>query len=142
MAIGKRMAVASISKMSKLQSNPSARPLSPHLQVYRLPLTAMLSITHRITGVILSLGLIFVVWVLFQIVTDPVGYEAIRGFLQTWLGRVCLWLWTLSLFVHFNHGIRHLLWDIGWGFEREALNKHSIVELAVALILSIVVWLF
>lgn len=142
MAIGKKTAVASIFNMSKSQPNPSARPLSPHLQVYRLPLTAILSITHRITGVILSLGLVFLVWELLQIVTDPLGYESTRTFLQSWLGRVFLWLWTLSLFVHFNHGIRHLLWDIGWGFERDALNKHSLIELAVALILSIVVWLF
>ncbi len=128
--------------MSKPQSNSSARPLSPHLQVYRLPLTALLSITHRITGVILCLGLFFLVWVLLQMAADPVGYEALRDFLQTWIGRLILWLWTLSLFVHFSHGIRHLLWDLGWGFAKDTLDKHGFIELAAALILSLAVWLF
>ncbi|WP_460034425.1 succinate dehydrogenase, cytochrome b556 subunit [Methylothermus subterraneus] len=115
----------------------SSRPLSPHLQVYRLPLTAWLSISHRITGVILSFGLLVLVALLLA-VPNPPRYEAILGFLRGWVGRAWLWLWILALFVHFCHGIRHLLWDLGFGLERAVLLRHSRWELGVAVALTLI----
>lgn len=118
-----------------------SRPLSPHLQIYRLPLTAWLSISHRITGVILILGLLAVVAVLFAVAESPPLYQAIHRFLAGWAGRGVLLIWLLALFVHFCHGVRHLIWDLGFGLERSALTRHSRWELWVAAGLTLLVWL-
>lgn len=118
-----------------------SRPLSPYLQVYRLPLTAWLSISHRISGVILSFGLLAVVGVLFAAAQSPPCYEAIQGFLAGWAGRALLLVWLLALFIHFCHGIRHLIWDLGFGLQRQALTRHSLWELGAAVALTLLAWL-
>ncbi|MBN2700020.1 MAG: succinate dehydrogenase, cytochrome b556 subunit [Methylothermaceae bacterium] len=116
-------------------------PLSPHLQVYRLPLTPLLSITHRITGVVLSIGLLAVVGMLLAVAESPSAYEAIRGFLSGWIGRGLILIWLLALFVHFCHGVRHLIWDLGYGFERSDLTRHGVWEVAAAVALAFLTWL-
>ncbi len=118
-----------------------SRPLSPHLQVYRLPLTAWLSISHRIAGLILSFGLLAVVAVLLAAAQSPSSYEALRGFLKGWAGRMLLLIWLLAVFVHFCHGIRHLIWDLGFGFQRPALVRYSLWELVAAAALTLAAWL-
>lgn len=123
-----------------MDSHPS-RPLSPHLQVYRLPLTAWLSISHRISGVILSIGLLAIVMVLLAVAESPFWYEAGRKFLASWVGKGLLLLWVLALFIHVCHGIRHLLWDIGIGLERLVLSRYSRWELGTAVGLTLIAWL-
>ncbi len=118
------------------------RPLSPHLQIYRLPLTAWLSITHRITGVVLGFGLIGLVGFVLALAGDGTAYTAMQRGLQSPVGRLLLFLWLLALFLHFCHGIRHLLWDLVWGFERERLACHSVIELIAALGLTGLSWLW
>ena len=111
------------------------RPLSPHLQVYRLPLTAWLSITHRATGVFLSLGMILLVILLLAVAQGPESFASIRSFLQSFIGRLLLWGWIYSLLLHLCHGLRHLIWDTGHGFERETLNRFAAYELMASVIL-------
>ncbi len=124
-----------------LTTGDMSRPLSPHLQIYRLPLTALLSITHRITGVALALGLLGLVVIVVAIAYDRAGFTAIQGFLNGLFGQVILFVWLLALFLHFCHGIRHLLWDVMTGFDRERLTRHSQWELAAALGLTVLSWL-
>ncbi len=119
-----------------------SRPLSPHLQIYRLPLTALLSITHRITGVALVLGWLVTVAVVVAVAGDGAAYEAIQDFLTGAPGRALLLLWLLALFLHFCHGVRHLLWDVLLGFERRRLTRDSALELASALGLALATWLW
>ena len=99
------------------------RPLSPHLQVYRFQMTMALSILHRITGVGLIGGaLLFTYW----ISSATYGAEAFataQGFLGSWFGRTVLLGLTVALFYHLGNGIRHLAWDIGWGYEMETLTR-------------------
>src|SRR5690348_15437891 len=95
---------------STTRGSAPARPLSPHLQVYRLPLTAVMSITHRITGVGLSLGLIVVTVWLVAAAYGPEAYDAFAGFMVSWLGLLILLGFSLALFFHLCNGIRHLLW--------------------------------
>lgn len=120
---------------------PDKRPLSPHLQIYRLPLTAILSITHRITGVILSLGLLVSVWLLWALAENSDGLGSFLTFTRSLAGKSLIGLWILALFVHFCHGIRHLLWDLGLAFERDRLGRHSLIELVAAVILALLAWL-
>ena len=91
-------------------------PLSPHLQVYRLPLTGLISISHRITGVLLSMGLILFVFMLISIAKGPDAYNAMQSLMSLWLAQLVYWGFIYALFFHLCHGVRHLLWDIGETF--------------------------
>ena len=116
------------------------RPLSPHLQVYRLPMTALLSITHRATGVFLSLGMIVLVVFLLAIAQGSASFDYVHSFLQSWLGRLFLWAWIYALLFHLCHGFRHLIWDTGHGFERDRLNRLAAYEILASLLLFLAVF--
>lgn len=113
------------------------RPLSPHLQVYRLPLTGLVSITHRITGVMLSVGLLLFVYVLAAIAAGEERYLAMQSFMALWVGQLIYWGFIYALFFHLCHGIRHLIWDVGKTFDRATLTGYALVELLVAAALTL-----
>ena len=115
-------------------------PLSPHLQVYRLPLTALLSITHRFTGVVLALGMPVLTGVLVAAATDAALYEHARVRLSAWWGQVLLVLWSAALYFHLCNGVRHLFWDAGLGFGVAAAHRTSLWTLAAALALTVLTW--
>lgn len=96
---------------------PRDRPLSPHLQIYRWQWTMLLSIMHRMTGVALALGMIWLVWWLVAAATGPEAFENAQAFAAHWFGRLILLGFTWALFYHLSNGIRHLFWDAGRGFE-------------------------
>jgi len=106
-----------------------SRPLSPHLQVYRLPLTAVVSILHRMTGVLLTLGLILFVISLAQIQEGASAFKAMQSLIQHPLAELSIWLMIYAVFFHLCHGIRHLFWDIGEGYEKILMNYYLILEL-------------
>ncbi|MDD5036096.1 MAG: succinate dehydrogenase, cytochrome b556 subunit [Methylococcaceae bacterium] len=112
------------------------RPLSPHLQVYRLPLTAKLSILHRASGVLLYLGTVLLALMLMAVAQGPDGFALSQSLLGSVLGKLFLWGWIFALFFHLCHGVRHLLWDTGHGFERETLGRFARYEIAVSLALT------
>jgi succinate dehydrogenase / fumarate reductase cytochrome b subunit len=112
------------------------RPLSPHLQVYRLPITAMLSISHRATGVFLSLGAIFWVAYLMAAAQGDDSFATVQSLLNSIPGRLGLWVWVYSLMFHLCHGIRHLVWDTVHGLDREVLERHAYLELAASVALT------
>lgn len=118
----------------------SKHPMSPHLQIYRLPLTALLSITHRITGVILTLGCIVLVWILAAAANSIVYYEAMIPHLQSWYGQLFLLGFIFSLYLHFCNGVRHLFWDVGYGFELETVDLTAKLAIALAVILTVATW--
>ncbi len=93
------------------------RPLSPHIQIYKPQLTTVLSISHRATGLALSVGTIFLVWWLLAGADSPEAYAEAQGFFGSWLGIILLIGWTYSLFFHLCNGIRHLAWDTGYGLD-------------------------
>lgn len=113
-----------------------ARPLSPHLQVYKLPLSANLSILHRGTGVFLSIGLLLLVCWVASIADGRDAYSAFQGFAGHWLVKLMLVGWTFALFYHLCNGIRHLYWDIGRGYEIASLNKSGWLAVIVATLLT------
>ena len=96
---------------------PAPRPLSPHLSIYKPQLTSVLSISHRLTGVVLSVGTVLLVWWLVAAASGERAFAAAQGFWGSWIGLLLLFGWTFSLFFHLCNGIRHLLWDAGWGFD-------------------------
>jgi succinate dehydrogenase / fumarate reductase cytochrome b subunit len=117
------------------------RPLSPHLQVYRPQLTTVLSILHRITGVGLGLGTFLLTWWLVAAATSADAFGMVQGFLGSAFGLLLLFGWTLALFFHMCNGIRHLAWDLGFGFEKTEYHLTGWVAVAASLILTVLVWI-
>ncbi len=117
------------------------RPLSPHLQIYRLPLTAITSIVHRATGVAAAVGMIYLVIWLMGIAEGASAFQDTQSFLESGFGRVLLFFWTFALFFHFVHGIRHLVWDAGFTFESAELDRNAVIEIGAAAGLTVLVWI-
>lgn len=121
--------------------NTSSRhPTSPHLQIYRLPLTALLSIVHRASGVVLTIGALLLIWVLAALAGGPDAYAPVQAILQSWFGQLVLFALTFALYFHFCNGIRHLFWDVGMGFELETSDKTARLVIIVAVVLTIATW--
>ncbi|MGR9100068.1 MAG: succinate dehydrogenase, cytochrome b556 subunit [Gammaproteobacteria bacterium] len=116
----------------------NSRPLSPHLQIYRLPLTGIISISHRATGVFLALGLAVFATSLVFIASGREAYDEMQKWLSFLPVRLIVWAFVFSMFFHLCHGIRHLIWDTGTGFERADMNKFAYVELGAAVLLTTV----
>jgi len=95
------------------------RPLSPHLQVYRPQITSVLSILHRGTGVVLSIGVLVLTYWLIAIATGEAAYTDAHAMLGGGLFRLCYVGWCFCFFYHLANGVRHLVWDVGIGLERE-----------------------
>lgn len=118
------------------------RPLSPHLQVYRLPLTAVVSVTHRMTGVLLAAGLILFVVSLAVIQCGASSFDAMQALIQQPFMSVALWLMVYALFFHLCHGVRHLIWDAGEGYEKPLMNYYILLEMFAAIALTLLSFLF
>lgn len=116
------------------------RPLSPHLTIYRWPVTMMTSIVHRITGMALSVGLVILAWWLISISNGPEGFEAFHAVMDTPLGILVLFGLTWSLAFHFLSGLRHLAWDLGYGFTKQASRQGSIAVIALSLIVAVAIF--
>ncbi len=112
------------------------RPTSPHLQVYKLPLTGIISITHRMTGVMLTAGLMVFVYVISALAGGADSYAAMQALMKLWLLKLLGWGFVYALFFHLCHGVRHLIWDAGNSFEAAALNRYAMLELAASLLLT------
>ena len=128
-------------RVKRIEMAMTKRPLSPHLQVYRLPMTAVFSITHRLTGVVLSLGLVILAFLLKALADGPESYFGMQGFFASIAGRIFLSIWVFALFFHLCHGIRHLIWDTGYGFTPETLDRDAWIEFAASIVLTLAVWL-
>ena len=117
------------------------RPISPHLQIYRMPITAVLSVLHRGTGAVLFLGLLLMIAVLASIASGEDNWLIMQEFLSSWLGYLILFGFTFSLYYHLCNGIRHLLWDIGKGLSVSSLHKSAIIVLLSSVILTLLTWI-
>lgn len=118
------------------------RPLSPHLQVYKLPLTALMSITHRITGAALSVGTLLVAAFFIAAATGREEYDFVMGLATSTIGMVILFLWSAALYFHMCNGIRHMIWDIGKNFDKASAMRSNYYVIAGALALTVGTWAF
>lgn len=116
------------------------RPQSPHLQVYRLPLNAILSILHRMTGVGLTFGLVLLVGVLITAAAGSQAYQVVQALLTHWLGQLVLLGFTLALYYHLCAGIRHLFWDAGHGYEPVTTQRTAWAVMGGAVVLTALTW--
>lgn len=116
------------------------RPMSPHLQVYRWPISMALSILHRITGVALGVGTLMLTWWLVAAASSDDVFDRAQWFMGSALGLLLLFGWSVALIFHFFSGIRHLFWDAGHGFESPTYNTTGWAVLIATGVCSVLVW--
>lgn len=118
-----------------------ARPLSPHLQVYRFEWPMLLSITHRITGVGLVAGAVVFVWWLTALAIGPAYFAMTQSLLGSWLGRLLLLGWSWAAFYHLCNGVRHLCWDAGLGLDLRTARASGAVVAVLSVLLTLLAWI-
>lgn len=117
------------------------RPLSPHLQVYRWQITMVMSILHRVSGIVLTLGAFGLAWWLLAMAAGGEQAAFAAACLGSPFGRVALFGFSLALVYHLLNGIRHLLWDIGWGYEIPELYKSGYIVAALTVVFTALIWI-
>ena len=122
--------------------NDSKNPLSPHLQIYKWHISSLLSITHRISGVINLLALILIFFWLIALSLGENNYESFLLIINSFFGKFILIGFTWSMTFHLLSGVRHLIWDLGYGFEIKTANISGMIVIISSLVLTIIFWLF
>ena len=122
--------------------NDSKNPLSPHLQIYRWHISSLLSITHRIAGIINLLALILIFFWLTALSFGENSYELFLLIINSFFGKFILIGFTWSMNFHLLSGIRHLAWDLGYGFEIKTANISGIIVIITSLVVTVTFWLF
>ena len=122
--------------------NDSNNPLSPHLQIYRWHISSLVSITHRISGIINLIALILIFFWLLVLSFSENNYELFLLIINSFVGKFILigFVWSMSF--HLLSGIRHLAWDLGYGFEIKTANISGIIVIISSLFVTILFWLF
>lgn len=117
--------------------NRGNRPLSPHLTIYRPQMSSMTSIFVRLTGIGLALGFVLVIWWLLAASTNASYFETVNGLLTSWFGGLVMILSLLALWYHTLGGIRHLIWDMGYGFDLKTADIMGYIMLGGSVVLTI-----
>ncbi|MHA6688605.1 succinate dehydrogenase, cytochrome b556 subunit [Mesorhizobium sp. A556] len=124
----------------EIPTSKRVRPLSPNIQIYRPQLTSVLSI-NRITGVVTSVfAVLLVVW-LTAAAAGPQAYSRLHPLIGSWFGQAMLMAFTLAFFVHLCGGIRHLLWDAGYGFELRTIYASGWAVVFASVVLTAITWI-
>lgn len=130
--------------MADAQSRPGVtlhpRPLSPHLSVYRPMLTMVMSILHRITGIALYAGTLLLTWYLVAAASGPKAFAFAAGIMSSWLGLIVLFGFTWALFNHLLGGVRHFIWDAGFGMDHPEREYLAQATLGGGIVLTVLVW--
>ena len=116
------------------------RPLSPHLQIYRLQLTSFMSILHRFCGTALATGTLMVMWGLLAAASGEDAWEQFTGFSRSWLGTLMIFGWSVALYYHLCNGVRHLIWDTVYLLDIRGAYRAGYAVLASAALLTVLTW--
>ena len=123
--------------MANLTKN---RPLSPHLQIYKPIPTMVMSIVHRITGGALYFGTLLVVWWLVAAASGEAYFNWVSWFMGTLIGKLILFGYTWALVHHMLGGLRHFMWDLGYGFDKHFSTKLAKATLVGSICLTVLIW--
>ncbi len=121
---------------------PVVRPLSPHLMIYRLTLSFVMSGLHRITGAFLYFGTVLVVWWLLAAAAGPGAYAWFAWAAKSWFGQFVLLGYTFTLIHHTLGGVRHLIWDMTYGFEPQQREMLALATVTGSVTLTVLLWIF
>jgi succinate dehydrogenase / fumarate reductase, cytochrome b subunit len=130
-----------MSQSQATRSGTRSRPLSPHLTIYRPPITMTMSIIHRITGGALYFGTLLVAWWLIAASISENYFDFVNGIFGSWIGRLILLGYTWALMHHMLGGVRHLIWDTGAGLEKNTASKIAWATLAGSIVLMLAIWI-
>jgi succinate dehydrogenase / fumarate reductase, cytochrome b subunit len=119
----------------------SKRPLSPHIQIYSPLINMVMSIMHRITGAALYFGSLLLAWWLIAAATGPDYYNYVVSWFATWPAKIILLGYTWALMHHMLGGLRHFIWDTGYGYDLKTIDLLSWGSLAGSLILTALIWI-
>ena len=116
-------------------------PLSPHLQIYKWQISSLLSITHRIVGVINILAITMICFLIISLLLGAESYQIINNFLKSFFGKFLIigLCWTFSF--HILNELRHLVWDLGYGFDLKVAKITGVIALIGSFILTILFYL-
>ena len=117
-----------------------ARPLSPHLSIFRPLITMVMSIVHRITGGALYFGMLLLAWWLLAAASGPEDFATASGFFGSWFGVLILFGFTWTLIHHLLGGIRHLIWDTGAGYSYQMRNGLAWATIIGSVVLTVLLW--
>ena len=120
--------------------SPRPRPLSPHLSVYRPTMTMAMSIAHRISGAALYVGVLLLAWFLIAVSSDASSFAVFSDFISSFIGRLTLFVITWALFHHLVGGVRHILWDAGYGLDAPLRDQMAWATAIGGFALTILVW--
>jgi succinate dehydrogenase / fumarate reductase cytochrome b subunit len=127
--------------MTSSPPGQAARPLSPHLQVWRWHITMFCSIANRAAGIALYVGgLILAGWAT-ALAMGPEAYGDYKHALGSPLGKLVLFGLTVAVFYHLAAGVRHLVWDAGKGFQLKTADATAAAAIAFAVVAAIAVWI-
>ncbi|MBB3931893.1 succinate dehydrogenase / fumarate reductase cytochrome b subunit [Kaistia hirudinis] len=118
----------------------AGRPLSPHLQIYRWPITMTMSILHRVTGMALYFGTLLLAWWLIAAAAGPAYFDVANAVFGSWIGRLVLFGYSWALIHHLLGGLRHFVWDFGAGFSKSARDNLAYANIIASAILTVLVW--
>jgi succinate dehydrogenase / fumarate reductase cytochrome b subunit len=127
--------------MADSRTPAAARPLSPHMTIYRWPMTMAMSIAHRVTGTGLYFGMILFAWWLLAVAAGPNAYATFQSVVGSWIGRLVLFGYTWALIHHMLGGIRHLIWDTIHLLEPGERDWVARATLLGSVTLTILIWL-
>ena len=116
------------------------RPLSPHLGIYRWPVTMTVSILHRVTGGALYFGTLLIAWWLIAASTSQSWFDFASAIFGSWVGRIVLLGYTWALVHHMLGGIRHLIWDTGTGLEKHTASNIARLQIVAGIVLTLLIW--
>ena len=120
--------------------SPRPRPLSPHLSIYRPTMTMAMSIAHRISGAALYVGVLLLAWFLIAVSSDASSFAVFSDFINSFIGRLALFLITWALFHHSVGGVRHILWDAGYGLDAPLRDQMAWATAIGGFALTVLVW--
>ena|SRR5437762_2935660 len=123
------------------ESRQAERPLSPHLQIYRWPVTMAVSILHRITGGALYFGILLLLWWLVAAASSDRAFDIVQAVFGHWFGQLVLFGFSWALIHHALGGIRHLIWDTGYGLDLASANRLAWANIAGSIALTILLWI-
>ena len=130
--------------MAELEAGTTAarrpRPLSPHIQVYKFMLSYVMSGFHRVSGLALYFGVLLLAWWLVAAAAGPNAYGNFEWFIGSWIGKLVLLGYSWALLHHLLGGIRHLIWDLGYGLEPAERELLAVATIVGSISLTILVW--
>ncbi len=130
--------------MAELEAGTTAarrpRPLSPHIQVYKFMLTYVMSGFHRVSGFVLYFGVLLIAWWLVAAASGPSAYGNFEWFIGSWIGKLVLLGYSWALLHHMLGGVRHLIWDLGYGLEPSEREFLALATIIGSISLTIIVW--